>query len=499
MITQPKKLRHIKHLELTLDMLNRLYYFDSRDMDILISYASFFIDDNGGQSRDALAWLKRMNGKLMMNVSEIPLADMKGWHFDQSMNLMHESGRFFSIQGVKVSTNTGQVKEWDQPIIHQPEIGILGFICQKQEGVLKFLVQAKIEPGNINHVMLSPTVQATKSNFTQAHNGKRPEYLKYFIDLKHANIIVDQLQSEQGSRFLKKRNRNIILEIDENEDMEVLENYYWLSLGQIKYLLQCDNLVNMDARSVLSCLKTRMASGLSGKLTDFSKSGVFNKFQWDLIQSLMNNQEPIYTKAQIISWFTNLKTINELSVEDCGLKDLRDWIIGDKDISHKNAKYFQVIGVKTVAESREVASWCQPMIKQYDAGIVGFLIKKFNNIYHVLIQAKMEVGNFDILEMAPTVQCITGSYINPEYTVPFLDFFTERKGVVHYDNLQSEEGGRFFREQNRYMVIEVDDGFEEDINDRYIWMTLRQIKEFIQFNNYLNIEARSLLTCLLPI
>ena len=33
---------------------------------------------------------------------------------------------------------------------------------------------------------------------------------------------------------------------------------------------------------------------------------------------------------------------------------------------------------------------------------MGFLVKKINGIYHFLVQAKLECGNFDIVELAPT-------------------------------------------------------------------------------------------------
>ena len=74
-------------------------------------------------------------------------------------------------------------------------------------------MQAKIEPGNVNNVQLSPTLQATKSNYTRAHQGKSPAYLEYFVNATPYQILLDQLQSEQGARFLRKRNRNIILVI----------------------------------------------------------------------------------------------------------------------------------------------------------------------------------------------------------------------------------------------------------------------------------------------
>jgi oxidase EvaA len=64
---------------------------------------------------------------------------------------------------------------------------------------------------------------------------------------------------------------------------------------------------------------------------------------------------------------------------------------------------------------------------------------------------------------------------------------------IRYSTLQSEEGGRFYREQNKNLIIEVDSAMPRELPDNYIWMTLKQLKEFIRFNNYLNIQARSLL------
>lgn len=61
-------------------------------------------------------------------------------------------------------------------------------------------------------------------------------------------ILVDQLQSEQGARFLHKRNRNIIVEVEESDPIEILDGFIWLSLGQIKELISYPNVLNMDTR-----------------------------------------------------------------------------------------------------------------------------------------------------------------------------------------------------------------------------------------------------------
>ena len=205
------------------------------------------------------------------------------------------------------------------------------------------------------------------------------------------------------------------------------------------------------------------------------------------------SKEAIYTNEQIISWFTNLKTKTILEVEPCNLDEIKNWTITRNKIKHTKNKFFEVLGFNIKIGYREVSGWSQPLVKQVEEGIVGFIVKKINSVYHLLVHAKLEPGNFDILEMAPTVQCITGSYKKAEYPVAFLEYFLEKKGIVYYDLLQSEEGGRFFREQNRYIVMEVGEDFQIGGQEKFIWMTFGQAKEFIKFNNYFNIEARSLI------
>ena len=212
------------------------------------------LDNPFNSTEEVLAWIARRNREVEVSVMPISFKGLKGWGFDATTgNLRHESGKFFSIVGIDVYKNQDGITRWRQPIINQPEVGYLGIICKEFDGVLYFLLQAKIEPGNVNCVQLSPTLQATRSNYTCVHGGKRPAYLDYFKNAKQGQILLDQLQSEQGARFFRKRNRNIIIKID--EEIDVGEDFRWLTLGQIKYLMSCDNTVNMDTRTVLSGLR----------------------------------------------------------------------------------------------------------------------------------------------------------------------------------------------------------------------------------------------------
>lgn len=469
---------------------------ESIQLDFLISamhHGSFML------TQDILAWMKQQNDEVVYNIKQIPLTSLRGWSYRDD-RIRHDSGKFFSIDGIHIQTNYQNVPEWDQPIINQPEIGFLGFIVKKFNGVFHFLMQAKIEPGNLNVVQLSPTLQATRSNYTRVHGGKSPTYLEYFNGEKEVTALVDQLQSEQGARFLHKRNRNIIVEVDENEEIEQMTGFIWVSLGQIKELLRYPNVVNMDSRTVISCIKFGSYSEHTLKMFSAiqhldKKNTISDLFLF----SVLNSENHLHELSHIIEWITSLKFKYELNVSQIGLSNMQNWIYDGNSIYNENHKYFDVIGVNVEIGNREVVSWDQPMVRSAQEGLMGFIVKKINGIYHFLAQAKLEAGNFDIVEMAPTVQCLTGNYRNGEneYTIPYLEqVLNAPKDKIWYSSYQSEEGGRFFQEQNLNIIVEVGDEFPVDVEENYCWMTLNQMLSFVTYNNYLNIAARSLLSAI---
>lgn len=456
------------------------------------------VDSQVFSNAQVMAWIHERRSAIKVNVEQIPIASMRKWYREElTGNVKHESGGFFSIEGVQVRTNWGHLSTWEQPIINQPEIGFLGFIAKKFDGVLHFLAQAKIEPGNINIVQISPTLQATRSNYTQLHKGKRPRYLEYFNGEKPVTLLLDQLQSEQGARFLRKRNRNIIVEVSATEFIEPNPDFVWLTIGQLKKLMSLDNVVNMDSRTVLSGITYGSYSDktLKGMLALSRKMRQTSL----MLESALNNESAHNNFLSIISWITNLKSTYDLFVERAPLNSLVEWTENKGEIAREDGKYFSVIGVNVAIQNREVVDWDQPMIKPAQEGLIAFIIRPINGVYHFLVQAKLEAGNFDIIELAPTVQCLTGNYRigHNEYSVPFIsEILLADKDSILLDSMQSEEGGRFYKEQNKNMVIEVGDDFPIEVPPNYCWMTLNQMLRLIEFNNYLNIAARSLISAI---
>lgn len=466
--------------------------------ELLFLKSALSFDNPFINTQAVINWVKEQNNFVSVQINKIPFSDLKLWQFDDdNSRLQHNTGKFFSIDGIRINTNWGSVQTWDQPIINQPEIGYLGFITKEFNGILHFLLQAKIEPGNINFVQLSPTLQATKSNYTQAHQGKSPAYLDYFVNAKPTQILLDQLQSEQGARFLRKRNRNIIIKIE--EEVSLLENFVWLTLAQIKELMKVDNLVNMDTRTVISGIPYGVYSDLQIDLFSFlNKHQSPYSVESRMLKSMLSSDSAVNSFDSIIKFVTRHKCFFELNIEKIPLNAINGWNINEYAIEHNENKYFKIIAVEVSIGNREVSKWTQPMIEPAQEGLCAFVCKEINGVLHFAVQAKLECGNFDIIEFAPTVQCLTGDYRNYNSSdIPYLDYVLniEREKII-LDNLQSEEGGRFYKEQNRNMIVVAGDEISEILPENFIWMTLNQLNSFIKFNNYLNIQARSLLAAI---
>ncbi|WP_043260350.1 NDP-hexose 2,3-dehydratase family protein [Streptomyces hokutonensis] len=436
-------------------------------------------------------WFAHRRATDVARVERIALDDLVRWGTDpDSGDLVHDSGGFFAVRGLSVENPGAAVPAWTQPIIDQPEIGILGILVKEFDGVLHCLMQAKNEPGNFNGVQLSPTVQATRSNYTRLHQGSAVPYLEYFQDTARHRVVADVLQSEQGAWFYHKRNRNIVVEV--TEDVELRDGFCWLTLGQLHQLLDGDDLVNMDSRTVLSCLPF---SGVDLAAVFPLRIGSFGS---SVIRSCSDEQGALHTTDEILSWITEARARAVVRTRPVPLDHVRRWQRTSADVSHETGRFFKVIGISVRAENREVAGWTQPMVEPVGLGINAFLVKRVDGVLHVLVNARIQPGYLDVVELAPTVQATPDNYTvlpaeaRPRFLSEVLEADPDR---IRFDRPLSEEGGRFHHARNRYLVIEADEDYEPDDAADFRWLTLHQLVGLLRHSHYVNVEARSLIAC----
>ncbi|MBR1777628.1 MAG: NDP-hexose 2,3-dehydratase family protein [Alphaproteobacteria bacterium] len=430
------------------------------------------------------AWIEELNGSTHVKIEEIPFSKGDFWFYDKTRGeITNKKKKFFSVKGLSYRIDDKIIAE--QPIIVQDEIGFLGIIVKEIDGILHFLMQAKIEPGNLNGVQISPTIQATRSNFTRIHGGQMPLYFDWFKESKkHGIILYDQIQSEQGSRFFGKRNRNIILLT--SEDVPVFPNYKWLTLGQIKKLMKINNLINMDTRTVLSGILT-IFNGLNEKLleNDFHDDAFFHSIF----------QKDIELRKIAFSMLNNYKMYKDITKEFMSLEDLPDWTVDNNGVTSAKQADFDIRYYAIEIEGRETQIWTQPLFKAKSTALFVLFTCVDNGVRKFLISLRPEIGCFDKVEFGPSIQIANSADYDGNDAAYRL--FCENDKGKHFlvDVVLSEEGGRFYHEQNRNVIAEIEKD-ELPLSDDSLWVDYATLNALISNNNLLNIQLRNLLSLL---
>lgn len=205
--------------------------------------------------------------------------------------------------------------------------------------------------------------------------------------------------------------------------------------------------------------------------------------------------------ADLIQWLDDMKARNHIFQRRVGLNRLTDWSMSSNGyLSHKNNKFFKVIGIRVTSSSREVKSWDQPILDNVGTGIIGLLTKNVQGVLYFLMQAKAEVGNRNGVQIGPTVQFTQENYNdNEKLKKPFLyeEFHEPKEFVVIKESRQSEEGARFYMEQHVHKILLLPDDRALDLPSEYRWLSYGQIRYFINLGEQVNSCARSILACMI--
>lgn len=353
----------------------------------------------------------------------------------------------------------------------QQEVGILGFLITSN----KILLQAKTEPGNVNGTQIAPTLQATASNLDCVHGGEKPHYADIFLD-NQIPCLAKSIQSEQGSRFFRKFNQNMLIRIDRT--FPTSNQYRWVHMDALFDLMDENFLINTDARSVLiSC----SWASLTGR-EPFSRHK--DPFAKELNQSYHDDSSIAPIKEAIVSLRNNAH-IPEIKK----LTDLGDWEVGAFTIRPLKKGPYEIIQISVSAENREVTSWDQPILHSFGEGFAALVCGRRNGLVHFLFRCQIEAGLSNYVELGPSLVIEPGETQGLQQINDYKDY------KILNAFKQSDEGGRFFKDISLYQLIDI--GEITDVTTGDIWLTLGQIQKLIRQGGWFTNEARSVLSLLL--
>lgn len=435
------------------------------------------------------SWLSEQRNSCGLSLGEVSLSDCRSWNFTAG-RFSHLTGGFFSIVGVHARSNVPGLHNCVQPVIDQPEIGILGFVVRKVAARHEWLLQAKAEPGNVGAVQIAPTVQATRSNYTCLHGGAPTPYLNHFNGVDAASVtMASTLQSEHGSRFLGKYNQNSTVFVPDSGPAPVSPNWLWAPSSELKSALLLDFAVNTDARSVLFSSDWKLLAD-GEPFCRWADSGGWGE---TLLKSFNADDEE--ADGMFMAWLAERRNMVQLEVNIIPLQAMDGWKLTQDGIVSNADGLLRVRAFHVKAKSREVEEWEQPLMLSPHAESIIQICQFRDGIMRFLFRASAEVGFSEFVQLGPTWQSddMTRGNGRADQIAALCN-----RAVERYATLQSDEGGRFYNSVCRYRIMELPDDVILDVeNDGYRWTSLAQIYRLADIPGVFTNEARSALSMLL--
>lgn len=213
----------------------------------------------------------------------------------------------------------------------------------------------------------------------------------------------------------------------------------------------------------------------------------------------------LHTFEEVRGWFERQRADCTMIVEDIPIHACAGWRV-DPDsgwVRREDGEFFFVQGVRVRHSSdREVGGkgWDQPILTQvgYDGGIVGLIRMRFDGVPHYLVEAKAEPGNYERVQMSPTLQA-TFSNLRRAHggkKPRFAEFFEtpeEPGATVLYRQWLSEDGGRLHKKRNLGMLVEIPPGTPLEVGPTFLWMSMWQIKQCLLENAWVNPHVRGII------
>lgn len=193
------------------------------------------------------------------------------------------------------------------------------------------------------------------------------------------------------------------------------------------------------------------------------------------------------------NWFSGLIKKSGFHIEWIPLSKSRFWFLKEGIIGHKSGHFFKVIGLRFHDLEGNLTD--QPFIDQREIGTLGFLIRKIKQKNEILVQAKIEPGNTNIIQLAPTCQATKSNSLqfHGGKEPPFSHLFTEEHPRIISSTLQSEQGNRFFNKRNCNILAL---NFQKlNLPDSHRWISVDKMLSLLSENYLVNTDARSVLVC----
>ncbi|WP_439564382.1 NDP-hexose 2,3-dehydratase family protein [Microcella sp.] len=416
---------------------------------------------------DTPAWLAEHAERAELTVAEIELADSAEWRRNNGA-IEHRSGRFFRVVGFASGGRDAEPRY--QPLLEQSEVGTLCSIHRRGDHA-ELLVQAKAEPGTVGVAQLAPSIQATASNADRVHGGDAPP-LQEAARAGAIETIARVVASEQGARFLGKRNANLLAR--QVAELPSSPSHRWVPVDELLELSAADHLVNTDLRSVLVSSPWRYLVDREPFRRRTDEIGRWLAASWGATGDTSHARSRVERAAALVDPGRIVR-----------LDELAGWVSTTSGVAADGDSGFRVRQIEVSVRGREVPRWDQPIVDSLSTGLIELWMRVDGSHPRFGFRLAAEPGLANRVELTATVVASPGDPLS-----------APTQGIVLAGAAQSDEGGRFFHDVSDYRLVLADD--PDAAGDDVIWLSLGDAEVLLAEGRWFTNEARSALALVLP-
>lgn len=417
---------------------------------------------------DAARDLSRTN----FHVEKVRRDSVSDWGLSAGA-LQHKSKGFFSAVGIRPVSQPHA----DRVLLYQPQAAITGLLYSFYQGNQYFLIQARAEPGCVDEVQFGPTIQSTPANYMRLHGGAGSPYADAFVAYDpRITIVSDTTQSDLGERYLMKSKRLILAEY--RGDLFAQPGFIWASASAVRQAIARSAFLNIDLRGLLALSDWSGRSGfdtLTPSCAAVAES-LSRPVRAARLGALYANARPRVTR------YTNIPL-------DC----LNNWTLDEWGLREVTRRQGFAIEFYTVhAALREVNRWSQPLVNSDGRGFCGLALRQGKEGIEVLVQIVRETGLAAGWGVGPTIQCYPGEAQGTE------NLMFPRIGHPLVSTVDSDEGGRFFKDESAYEIFLMDTQ-DNELEEGFYWLNLAELKLLLHTSNICTIQLRGIASQLLTL
>ena len=158
--------------------------------------------------------------------------------------LRHSKADYFSIGLFRAKSGENLF------LLEQTETALVVLLTTAILGRTYILLSLRTEPGLIGLTNLSTTIQSTPSNYLRRHGGKATPFIEIAAEpSRHGKVLYDGKHHDWGNYYLNKTKRFLVIHVENPPDAP--SGYCWVELEVARSLLAEDNLITNDLRVCL--------------------------------------------------------------------------------------------------------------------------------------------------------------------------------------------------------------------------------------------------------